>query len=84
MAAREKTTRRKPATRPVPTRPGELKARLGLYVAPDCPDRLDAILADLPGVSSRGGAVEYLIGLYETRKADRSARGLKGPVPIHG
>lgn len=71
------------AKKPPEPLPGERKVRAHVYLPPDRLAYLDAIVEELPGVSSRNGAIEYLVELYKTRKEVRDRKGLKGPVPLY-
>lgn len=69
-----------PAREPLP---GERKVRVHCYLPPETLADLDRITAELPRVTSRNAAVEYLVELYKAREAVRAAKGLKGPVPLY-
>lgn len=63
--------------------PGERKVRSTVYLRSSTVASLDAIADEHPGVTSRNGAIEYVVALHQSLKAAREARGLTGPVPLH-
>lgn len=58
------------------------KVRAHVYLTPDTLAGLSEIAESHPGISNRNAAIEYLVALHRSIKAERESRGLKGPVPL--